>query len=306
MIAWLPIAIGGHVLNAAAFIIDKTLLSKTLKYSLTYAVLIGLLPIVVVVTIPWVDRWPEPSTWPAVAAYGSLFVFALWGFFEALKRAETSRVVPVIGSLIPILTLAGTSIFLGERIGNRAALGLGCLVIATWMLTRKKGGAALDRETLLICVASAGLFATVSVFGKYAYETEGFLGVLISSRLVSAATAIVLFMLVAPARHEALSVLRGREHHAGHGTTVLVIAGQTLGALGFLLVNIALSQGSATIVNALQAVQYAAIVLAAWFGGARLNRYLREDLSKPVIIQKIFAIALVGLGLALVAGPNLV
>lgn len=301
MTLWFWVAVAGHLLNAVAFIIDKTLLSKALKNSLTYAVLIGVLPTVVVFGIPWVQAWPSSViSWLAVVIYGSVFVFALWGFFEALKRAETSRIVPIIGSLVPLFTLLGSMIFIGETLGLREYSGLALLIIATWILTHKKGTSVVSFNVVGLCALSALLFAVSSVAGKYAYEREEFLGVFISSRLVGVLVSLSLFTIVTSARREAWAVLRGGAGMQGSKVAGLALFGQGMGATGFLLINYALSLGSATFVNALQAVQYAAIVLIAWFGGKSLNKFLKEDRTPAIMLEKGLAILILAIGLALV------
>lgn len=300
--SWILLAVIGHLANAAAFIIDKTLLSSTWKTSATYAALIGSLSGVVVLASPWVKEWPGGMALIFSALFGGLFVLAIWAFFEALRRAEASRVVPIIGSLIPVFTLVGTTIFLGERINSFQAVGFLCLILATAVLAHGSKGGRLDRSVIGLAILSASLFAVSSVAGKYAFDHSSFLGVFVVSRGVAALTGITVGLLIAGARKELLSMTKKKsKQSAGTGSLGLVIVGQASGSLGFILVNAALAQGSAAFVNALQAVQYAAIVLVAWVGGARLQRLLQEDISRAMLLKKGFAIVLVGAGLWLLS-----
>jgi hypothetical protein len=104
-------------------------------------------------------------------------------------------------------------------------------------------------------------------------------------------------------REEMLTLVRphpdGRK--TNYGPAALMVFGQLAGAAGFIGVQYAVSLGSATVVNALQAVQYAAIVLIAWFGGHKLAVILKEDISPRTLLQKGLAILLVGVGLAFVS-----
>ena len=103
--SWFILAIIGHISNGVAFVIDKALLNTALKRSATYAAMVGGLSLATLVAIPWIKEWPTGNLIPIVALFGVVFVLALWAFFEALKRSEATRVVPIVGSLIPILTL---------------------------------------------------------------------------------------------------------------------------------------------------------------------------------------------------------
>lgn len=301
MSLWLPIAVVGHLLNACAFLVDKTLLSSAFKRSGTYAALIGGLSCVGFLGAPW-TRFPSLQAWPAIAGFGALFVLAVWMFFEALRRAEATRVVPIIGSLIPILTLVDTSIFLGERLSTNGYIGFGLLVLATGILAGGGGKNRLTTSTIAICVLSAFLFAASSALGKFGFQHAGFLDVFIWSR-VSAAVIAIGIVFLAPGVRGELAKLFFTKHERATKERFdfgLMFAGQACGAVGFLLVQYAISQGSTAIVNALQAVQYAALVLVAWFGGKRLSILLQERRSASSFIAKGCAILLVGAGLYLV------
>jgi drug/metabolite transporter (DMT)-like permease len=302
--SWIAIAIAGHLLNAIAFIVDKTLLSGSFKRSGTYAATIGLFSAIALVLAPWAGVPQAVSSWIAIAVFGIAFVIAMWGFFEALSRAETSRVVPVVGSLIPLFTLVLAALLVHERLTGRALIGLFILVAATLLLTRsgdKKHH--LDLGTFWICIGSALLFAVSAAAGKFAFQQETFLDVFFWSRLFAAASAFLIPVLSSGVREELGQLLRPTKRKEGLVTrgVLLMLVGQACGALGFVGVQFAISQGSATVVNALQAVQYAAIVLIAWLGGKRLAKLLKEDRTPSVLLQKGSAIILVAIGLGLVS-----
>jgi drug/metabolite transporter (DMT)-like permease len=301
---WLFFAIIGHAANGVAFVIDKALLSSAFKRSATYAGLVGVLSFVVIVAAPWVDRWPTGTPLLIALLSGITFVLALWAFFGALARAEASRIVPIIGSLIPILTLVGTSLFLDERLGASRLAGFALLVIATIILSSSGGAARPTKSAVGLALVSGVLFAFASVTGKYVYDTAGFLPGFLTTRLAAAAMAVVILALLDPlAGGEFWSVIRpksGAGKKKAKSAGLLAVFGQSLGAVGFLFVQLATSQGSAAIVNALQAIQYALLVLAAIFLRKRAPQLLGENLERRTLVIKIGALLLTAAGLALV------
>lgn len=302
MNAWLPIAVLGHLLNACAFIVDKTLLTTAFKRSGTYAAVIGVLSSIVLLAAPWTSI-PRMDAWPSVAAFGALFVLGVWTFFEALRHDEATRVVPIIGSLIPVFTLLDTSLFLGERLHPYGYIGFGSLVLATAILASGAGKNRLSNYTIGICILSAFLFAASSAFGKYSFQTNGFLDVFVWSRVPAVIVAFGIALLAPGVRQEIRKLIFVRNSNEAVKESFaagLMFFGQVCGAAGFLLVQYAISQGSAAIVNALQAVQYAALVLVAWFGGKQLADLLHERRGLSVYLTKGSAIALVAIGLYLV------
>ncbi|MBI4138812.1 EamA family transporter [Candidatus Uhrbacteria bacterium] len=301
---WFWIAILGHVSNGVAFIIDKALLSTAFKRSGTYAGLVGLLSLLVLVAIPWIKTWPSGWVIWIAAASGAGFVLALWAFFGALARAEASRVVPIVGSLIPILTLVGTFLFLGERLTAPQLVGFAVLVIATVILSSTGGNARPSAATLGLATMSALLFAMSSVTGKAVYDAAGFLPGFVSTRIAAAITALLVVGAFDPtAGRELWSIIRpnqaSRKKTAAQAAG-LALLGQSLGAVGFFFVQLATARGSASLVNALQAVQYAILVLAAFALHRRAPQLLGERLDRGVVLVKIAALALTAVGLALV------
>ncbi|MEK7473395.1 MAG: DMT family transporter [Patescibacteria group bacterium] len=304
---WLLAAVAGHLMNAGAFIVDKALLSVAFKRSGTYAFVIGLISSMILVFLPVVSWNLGPDTWVAIAIFGSVFVLALWAFFEALSRAEASRIVPIVGSLIPVFTLLDSVVIINERLPLRILLGLAFLLVATVLLTR--GGTKKQRlsaSTAGLCVLAAFLFAASSVSGKYAFEHAPFLDAFVLSRVFSIAIALCIPLISSNTRAELARLVRPGAHPTGPKPIhlVLMAAGQASGAVGFVGVQYAISLGSATVVNALQAVQYAAIVLVAWLGGKKLAALLKEDLTRRTLLIKGVAIGLVGIGLVLVGLPT--
>lgn len=305
MIPWLLLAIGGHIANAAAFLVDKMLLTKAFTRSATYAVLMGAVSALVILAAPWVPAWPDRSLFPFVFAFGSCFVFALWAFFEAMRREEASRVVPIVGALVPLFTLLGESVFFRTAFTSKELLGFLLLVLSTILFTRGSSRRRSVAPVVLFSAAgSALLFALASLSGKYAFEQSPFIGVLLVSRLCGLVTALFIAILAGDAaRVEMYQVFFPKKQKRkaaptlSCGATAFVIAGQLLGGVGFVCVHLAMIRGSAAIVNALQAIQYGLLVLLAWVGGVHLRRILKEETSRATLIQKGMGVVTVAVGL---------
>ena len=300
MPSWLPIALAGHLANGAAFVIDKSLLQKTFKRPATYAGLIGSLSLVVVALLPWVNV-PDLVGMAWMAGSGIAFIVSLWLFFFALSKGEASRVVPVVGSLIPLFTLGGTAALLSERLSAEQLIGFVLLIVATVILSGG-GKSSLSSTTIRVAICSALLFACASVAGKIAYESYGFLTTFTWSRLWGVATALII-LAADPA---AIKELRASFHKSSRAKTqstsafALVLFGQALGSLGFVGVQYATALGSAALVNALQALQYTFLVIVALVLRKRAPTLLGEDLTRRTLFRKALGILLVSVGLWLV------
>ena len=305
--SWFFLALLGHLANGVAFVIDKILLRSAFSRSATYAGVVGLMSGLAILVIPFVHQWPQGWIWLVAITSGVAFVLALWCFFAALSRAEASRIVPIVGSLIPILTLVGSFIFLGERLSDANFLGFGLLIVATVILSG--GGAGKpSHDAIWLAVTAALLFAIASVTGKSSYDSAGFAGGFITSRIAAAlASLAILVILDRRAGREALSMIRpskkapstrtNKSKQVSKSSAGLALVGQTLGAVGFLGVQWATAEGSASIVNAMQAVQYALLVVIALVLHKKAPQLLGENLTKKALALKIGALAITALGM---------
>lgn len=303
---WLVWALAGHLANGVAFVIDKTLLRQSFKHPATYAVIIGLMGALAAVVLPFGVHAPAAPGLLWIVVSGTTFIFSLWIFFAALARGEASRVVPIIGSLIPILTLLGTSAFLGERLNQSQFIGFGLLILATIVLSGGSAKSRLTRQTVWISILAAIIFAVSSVTAKLAYMNEGFITTFAISRFSGVIAALIILTMDKGSFQEIRRIFLPKTAHtgarraAGSSAVLLIFAAQSLGALGFVGVQYATSLGSAALVNALQAVQYALLVVVAFALVKRAPDLLGEDLTAATVMRKSIAIAVAGVGMWLI------
>jgi len=304
---WIIIALCGHAANGFAFIIDKILLKNTFKRSATYAGLVGLLSGLTVILIPWIDAWPKGLALMLGIVSGITFMAALWTFFTALSSGEATRVVPIISASIPMITLAETSIFLNERLTLLELIGFFSLIVATILLASGKTQNRLSKKAIFFSLFSALLFAVSSVTGKYTYDTAGFLSGFVTTRIVATTTAVLLALLIDPmSGAEIMQILhpkkdkKDKKQISGTNAAKLAIVGQILGGLGFIAIQYAISLGSASIVNALQVMQFALMVVVAFFLKSKAQTLLGESLNKSVILIKSVALIVMAAGLYLI------
>lgn len=298
MPTWLLVVIAAHLLNAVAFVVDKFLLARAVPKPTAYAFFVGMLGAVAFVLLPF--DWVVPTPGEAVldVAAGATFVLALLAFFTALKRGEASRIVPYVGGTIPVWTLILAYAFLGERLAQRELLAFAVLVVGAALIARDPGhGASGGSKRFAYPYASvaAVCFAVSAVLMKAVFLQQSFLAGFAWSRVGSVLAALAI-LAHGPSRR-AISAPQQRPHGK---LAVLFTAGQVAGALGFLTIQYAISVASPTLVNALQGVQYAFLFLIAALLGRRFPQ-LRERLSSRIVSQKVLAIVVIGIGLAMLA-----
>ncbi len=293
---WIIIVIAGHFLNAFAFLMDKFLITKKIPSPFVYAFFIGMLGILALVLIPFGVIIPSNVEIIRALLAGATFILALVFFFAGLKENEVSRVVPLTGGFVPAFTFVLAYIFLGERLGTSEVLAFIALVIGGVLITIEKKGRG-STKGYIYAIISALIFAISFVVTKQVFIDQTFISGFVWSRIGGFLLALS-FLLIPSARNGILH--QPKQKNRGH-TAGLFFAGQAMGSLGFVLVNYSISLASVSLVNAMQGVQYAFLLVMILILSKKFPKILSEKLSGGVLIQKILAIILISIGIILIA-----
>ena len=214
---------------------------------------------------------------------------------------EISRIAPIVGGAIPLFTLFFSYFFLAERLTGHQLVAFFLLVIGgVIMLWPRKTKPALVRASLskrlFLALLAALFFAGSFVLSKFIFTEQAFVNGFIWIRIGGFLGAWLL--LFWPTTRQAIfKSSRTIKLKVGG----LVAANKGLSALSFLLLNYAISLGSVTLVNALQGVQYAFLLMIALFLSKKFPQIIKEQITNGVIIGKVTAICLIALGLAILA-----
>lgn len=293
---WITVVVGAHLLNALAFLVDKFLLARAVPKPAVYAFFVGVLGAITFVLLPFDLQIPTAPHALLDVAAGATFVLALLLFFSALKRGEASRIVPYVGGTIPVWTLIIAYLILGERLSRDALLAFGVLVIGSALIAREaSSGTTRRRHAYTMASLAAVCFAVSTVLMKAVFLSQAFIPGFVWSR-AGALLAALAILLHAPSRR---AILQRSERPKGK-LLGLFFFGQLAGAGGFITLQYAVSLASPTLVNALQGVQYGFLfILTALLG--RTFPQLRERLTRGIVTQKIFALIVIAIGLAMLA-----
>lgn len=294
---WFPITIISYSLNSVALLMDKFLLEKKIPNPAIYTLAICLLGVVAVVLLPF--NWQQPSSlelfW--ALASGIIFTPALYFMFLALKHGESSRIVPFLGGLQPIIILPLAWYFLGESFSSAFYIALFLFCAGTVLISYEKGRA--EHSAYFYGVISAILFAVSLVMAKWVYgATDTFITPFVLTRLGSALAALPLLLVPGVIFFKAKKSTKKNKQ-----PWLLLIIGQTCGALASVGVNlaIAISTNATAIINAMQGLQYAILFVAVLILTKFFPKILKENMSPAILIQKAVATGMIILGLALIA-----
>ncbi len=313
---WFVLTIISYLILAIVNLGDKFVVDKLIQSSRSYAFVVGALSAVVFVIAPWFLVWPGLYLLLINIIAGALFVFALWTMYESLKRGEASRVVVVIGSIIPVFTIVFSILFFKEKFSLNQWLGvlflLSGMLIISFIVGRRKKWSIFFRRTLsvfyggynkkwiILSMVAALLYSAFFIVTKYAYQQQDFLSAFIWIRGGSL-LVVILFLIDRASRREIFKSFKTKKKPVSISRKWFVLINQFLGSLAFLVQNYAVYLGPVAIINALQGVQYAFLLLLGIFFSIFFPKILQEDISRAVLIKKIIAIILVGIGLYFMA-----
>lgn len=306
---WLAVTIFAYFLLALEIILDKFLLSsERVSHPTIYAFYSGTLGLFAVIVgfffggIHWIVL--PRAIFSFIA--GAIFIYGMLALFFAVRKGEASRVLPVVGAVIPITTFFLSIFFLKERLGMRGILGIGVLVLGGLLISfdldklEKRIFFKGFRASLL-----AGFFLALSaIMIKALYNQDNFLNVFAWTRL-GAFLGTLSFFFVPHWRRAILGSLfkfkKPEKNHQKSG--VSFVLAKILGGSGSFLKEFAtsLTFASVTIVSALISVEYVFIFILSIIFSTWVPEVMQEKKDLKTILQKICAIGIIALGIVLVS-----
>jgi drug/metabolite transporter (DMT)-like permease len=315
---WLFIAVISYLINAAVYVADKFLLSKKVHSSISYAFFVGIWSIFNLAILPFAFWLPSLRELGVDLLAGALFLVTLIFWYKALHQSEATRVVPIVGALVPIFSFLLSFIFLGESLSERELLAFLILIHGGVLISVKQtkfyifkearervralfgdilGGIHAEyrptQRLIVNSVVSALFFATYYVLIKYIYLHQPFVGAFVWSRLGSFIASVAI--LFVPTWRRLIVESRG---DGKQPTNLFFFFGvRLLAALAFIMLNWAISEGNVALINSLQGVQYVFLILLVLFVSAKYPKISKEELGGGVILQKMIGVTLVSTGL---------
>lgn len=310
--SWLLIAIIAYFILALVNLADKFILEQVVPRAKTYTFLVGVSGLLIFVLAPWTLSWPGWGLWSITVLTGAIFSLGLLFMYLALKNSEASRVVTLVGGTVPVMTLVFSIFLFGECFTLSQSIGILFLIAGTVVISmidpqrtvwfKIKEFLHITKpnqvKSVLLSFSAAFCFALYWVGTKYSFNNQEFFSALIWIRLGSFLS--VLFLLIRKKDRQDIKKDLFKSNKKKQNKFIF-FGTQGLAAIGSILQNYAVALGSVVLVTSLQGLQYAFVLVFSSLLSLLLPQIIKEDQSKKVIIQKIVAIILIGLGLYFIA-----
>lgn len=302
----LPFTLTAYFFNALSVLTNKFLLSKTIPDPLIYIFYISLISILAVFALPF-TKIPNLAVFELASLSTLFWTLGAYFMFKALKMGNVSRVIPIIGTLIPLILLgfaSETNAISAVQAWAVLTLVLGIIFLSLQDLLQ----GALSKREIIFELLSAGSFALSYILLRQAYLNLDFFSVLVWSRLIL--LPLCFLMLAVPTIRakiitSTLSLSSRTDSGAGSIKTGLVfLGGQVSGVISEVLILFSISLANPALVNSLQGTQYIFLLFFALILSKKYPAIFGEKYTFLILLSKLAGIGLIGIGLYLLAFAN--
>jgi uncharacterized membrane protein len=301
--SWVIIALIAYIFIGTQTLLDKFLISsERIAHPAIYTFYSGILslPILLLAPLGFHRIGGTEFFWNIFS--GALFVYGILFLFFALRKNEASRVVPIVGAVVPVVTFILSFFVLGSVLKSQQIIGVILLILGGFLISFETENGNKKTKKLFsgfyLSIISGIFFGIAFVIFKKLYLTDNFFNVFLWTRIGLFAGAMTLFLIPNWRKIIINSFLSAKKApKKDYQTGFLFVGNKILGGVGSILLQRAVSIGEVTIVNALVSIQYAFIFVVGIFLSLHWPEIFHEKRNKKEIWQKIFAIAIITVGI---------
>ncbi|MBZ9578734.1 hypothetical protein KJA14_02685 [Patescibacteria group bacterium] len=298
---WLSITLLAYFFLAILSLFDRYLLVGPIPHPKIYTFYVGILGLFLCLFfIPLGIPLPEKGLIILGLGAGLIRIFAILFLTKGIVKSEVSRVVPAIGGFLPIFSFliflpisSSKEILSVSQITAFTFLVLGSILISAKKISLK----FLSLTNLKYPIVAAFLYALTFFLTKILFLKarflNGFFLIVLGSGLGS------LFFLISKKTRKLIFSHKPTQKIGG-----LFILDQIFGGLGIVFQYYAVflaKPSQVPLINALEGTRFVfllgfVLLLSLW-----RPQLLKEEMRGKILVQKIFAILLIGAGLAFLA-----
>lgn len=285
----LGLAIVGQLLNAGTVLIDKHIVTNT---SVTrpgvYVFYVGLMSGVVILLLPFgIVGFPDLYTILLSLDIGFVFIGSILFLYRALKHANATDVIAWLTAFSAITTFIFSALFLSEKLPHSFFFAMVFFVIGILLV----GHFRFYARSFIQVIGSGILFGLSVVLMKMLFIHAPFVDAFFWSRIGNVVAA--LFLLLFPSvRTHLFQITKSTTRKTG----ALIVGNRVLGGAAFLCILSAVKLGSASIVNALSALQFVFIFVMIYLFRGKLSELYHHEFRPGHVLHKVMAMIFITIG----------
>lgn len=294
MASWIFFVLAAQLIWAVCSLIDKFVISKGhIRNPLVYIVLNGLMNVFLVFLLPFFDIGPITAKEFFMALVSSASITgAIAAYYKAIQYDEISRIA-VLYQFTPIFTLLIAFFALQDRLTGKDFIGFVLLILAGLIVSyhRKKRSFKIGKAFYYMILS--GLLAGIAyATAKYVFNSMEFWNGVLWLKITD---FVGLSVLLAPSiRKEFIQTFRRMPPKIKK----LLLFKMAIDFSAFVISDAAILLGPVALVSALASASAPVFIfLLALITSLYMPRLVREEITKPAILTKLFAIALIITGI---------
>lgn len=302
--SWFLIAILGYFFLAVTFVLDKYILTNSVKKPVVYTFYSTIIMFAAFLAWPFGVGFLQGIDWLWGVVSGLGIGFGLWTLFIAVDKGETSHISPFQGAIVTISSYLISSAFLGETLSNLQFVGVGLLVFASFLLSFEKSRKHDGFHAGFLWAILSGIFFAIShVSAKYLYDVYPFLTGFVWTR--GTAGLVGLLALFYPSVRQSLSgnssekEQKTKQDLSKKYAVPVIISNKVMAILAVVLIQYATSLGKVSLVRALSGLQFVIMFFLVYLLTKLKPSFFKEYFTKREILVQVFALVLVVIGSAL-------
>lgn len=288
----LPFTLTAYFFNALAVLASKFLLNKTIPDPLVYVFYISLFSLPAILALPFTQT-PSLEVFLMASVSTLLWTSGAYCMYKALKIGLVSRVIPIIGTTVPMILLifaSGTNVLTLPQ-----TLAVVILILGMVVLTLPEWGGKFTRKELLFELMSAICFALSYVILRQAYLQLDFFSVLVWSRPILLPLGLAFFVI--PSLRRKIITSDGLKINFLSKAGMIFLGGQISGVTSELLLLFSISLANPALVNSLQGTQYVFLLIFAAFMAKKFPSIFQEKYTPLILILKLLGLSLITAGI---------
>ncbi len=304
MPTWILIVIIAQSFYAVTAVVDKFIItSKKVEKPFIYAFYVTILSVVPIFLfmIGSFDfdffGFKLPSIYnvyrPDLALISMTLVSAFAGFYalismySALREADASDVIPVIGSIATVFTLIISYLVLNDPISKNFFVAIIFLVLGTLLISHLR----LNKKILMLTLNAGILFALKATVVKQMFLDTSFDQAFFWSRI-----GLIIFILSIISVPRFLGKIKFNAKKTKTNGSLWVVGNSILGGLAAFMTLKAIDLGNVSVVQSLGGLQFVFLFLISFIFGKFLPQKCGENNKTKDVIQKAISIALIFIG----------
>lgn len=292
-------AVLGYLSMAMVAVFDKYLLHSRISKPAVYAFYVSVFSLFALAFIPLGFAYPGIKIVIYSFVSGIFFIYGLVALYRAVQENEISRISPLVGTIIPLISVAYAYFFLNERLGGYGIVAVLLLVIGGFLISFDLPIYSLKLFRGFKYAFLSATFQVIS-FGilKEVFNNVDFINGFIWNRIGFFLAGISLFIFPIFRKQIMESFIqKGKTKKRILSTWLLFVLNKILAAVGSFLIVLAISKGSVSAVNAISSIQFVFVLIFVSLLSIWHRSIYQEKLKLNDWVQKILAVFIIGLGL---------